>query len=113
MGFTTADWTPSLSKAAQASDATDETAANTSCIPPHQNKAYLELFASIAPIKQEIILAKTFSNELSVWHNVNYYTITSSYGKPGLDKQLVNSYLMTDGTRFTDITALRHHHFLR
>jgi hypothetical protein len=67
------------------------------------NKAYLELFASIAPVKDEIILARLFSNELSVWHNVNYYTITSSYGKPGLDKQLVNSYLMADGTRFTDI----------
>ena len=66
-------------------------------------KAYLELFASIAPIRDEIILARNFSNELSVWHNVNYYTITSSYGKPGLDKQLVNSYLMADGTRFTDI----------
>ncbi|WP_346320246.1 RagB/SusD family nutrient uptake outer membrane protein [Chitinophaga sp. YIM B06452] len=67
-------------------------------------KAYLELFASIAPVKDEIILARNFSNELSVWHNVNYYTITSSYGKPGLDKQLVNSYLMADGTRFTDIS---------
>ncbi|WP_341839120.1 RagB/SusD family nutrient uptake outer membrane protein [Chitinophaga caseinilytica] len=67
------------------------------------SKAYLELFASIAPNKDEIILARTFSNELSVWHNVNYYTITSSYGKPGLDKELVNSYLMADGSRFTDI----------
>lgn len=67
------------------------------------DKAYRDLFASIAPIKDEIILAKTFSNELSVWHNVNYYTITSSYGKPGLEKQLVNSYLMADGSRFTDI----------
>ncbi len=67
------------------------------------NKAYLELFASIAPVKDEIILARIFSNELSVWHNINYYTITSSYGKPGLEKQLVNSYLMADGTRFTDI----------
>jgi len=66
-------------------------------------RAYLELFASIAPIKDEVILAKNFSNELQVWHNVNYYTITSSYGKPGLDKQLVNSYLMADGSRFTDI----------
>ncbi|RPE05869.1 RagB/SusD family nutrient uptake outer membrane protein [Chitinophaga lutea] len=68
------------------------------------SKAYLELFASIAPIKDEIILARNFSNELQVWHNVNYYTITSSYGKPGLEKQLVNSYLMADGSRFTDIS---------
>lgn len=65
--------------------------------------AYLELFASIDPIEDEIILANQYSSELAVYHNVNYYTITSSYGKPGLDKQLVNSYLMADGSRFTDI----------
>lgn len=66
-------------------------------------KSYLELFASQTPIPQEIILARSFSNDLQIWHNLNYYTITSSYGKPGLDKQLVNSYLMNDGTPFTDI----------
>ncbi|MGN7723387.1 RagB/SusD family nutrient uptake outer membrane protein [Chitinophaga sp. 22620] len=102
MGFTTADWRPLLSKAAQASDELMKSGVYQ-LYTSTPEKAYLELFASIAPVKQEIILAKTFSNELSVWHNVNYYTITSSYGKPGLDKQLVNSYLMKDGTRFTDI----------
>ncbi|MGX5816820.1 RagB/SusD family nutrient uptake outer membrane protein [Chitinophaga lutea] len=66
------------------------------------DKAYMELFASVAPNKDEVILARTFSNDLQVWHNVNYYTITASYGKPGLEKQLVNSYLMKDGSRFTD-----------
>ena len=29
--------------------------------------------------------------------------MSPSYGKPGLEKQLVNSYLMKDGSRFTDI----------
>ncbi len=67
------------------------------------SSAYLELFAAINPNKDEIILANQYSSELAVYHNVNYYTITSSYGKPGLDKQLVNSYLMADGSRFTDI----------
>jgi hypothetical protein len=29
--------------------------------------------------------------------------VSPSYGKPGLEKKLVNSYLMKDGSRFTDI----------
>lgn len=63
---------------------------------------YLNLFASIEPIKNEVILARNFSDGLQVYHNVNYYTMTASYGKPGLEKRLVNSYLMKDGSRFTD-----------
>ncbi|UKJ06883.1 RagB/SusD family nutrient uptake outer membrane protein [Solitalea lacus] len=69
------------------------------------DKAYLQLFSSAKAIDQEIILARRFSNELQIWHNLNYYTITASYGKPGLEKKLVNSYLMKDGTRFTDIAG--------
>ncbi|HAX16066.1 MAG TPA: RagB/SusD family nutrient uptake outer membrane protein, partial [Leeuwenhoekiella sp.] len=38
----------------------------------------------------------------NIGHNVNYYTTTSSYGRPGMPKDLVNSYLNADGTRFTD-----------
>ncbi|MCC9044282.1 RagB/SusD family nutrient uptake outer membrane protein [Myroides sp. M-43] len=64
---------------------------------------YLNLFASHSAIDQEIILAREFSTELNIKHNVNYYTITSSYGRPGMPKDLVNSYLMKDGSRFTDI----------
>ncbi|RAJ02279.1 putative outer membrane starch-binding protein [Chitinophaga skermanii] len=65
-------------------------------------KSYLELFAAAKANPTEIILARRFSNDLQIYHNVNYYTITASYGKPGLEKKLVNSYLMKDGTRFTD-----------
>lgn len=64
--------------------------------------SYADLFQSVNSISQEIILARKFSDALQIWHNVNYYTITASYGKPGLDKNLVNSYLMADGSRFTD-----------
>ncbi|MDR1602786.1 MAG: RagB/SusD family nutrient uptake outer membrane protein [Tannerella sp.] len=63
---------------------------------------YLNLFASIDANPVEVILAKGFSDELQVYHNLNYYTMTASYGRPGLEKRLVNSYLMKDGTRFTD-----------
>lgn len=62
---------------------------------------YQALFSSVNAVNQEVILARKFSSGLQIWHNVNYYTITSSYGKPGLDKDLVNSYLMKDGTPFT------------
>jgi len=64
--------------------------------------SYGALFSSVTTIPQEVILARKFSDALQIWHNVNYYTITASYGKPGLDKDLVNSYLMKDGSRFTD-----------
>ncbi len=65
--------------------------------------AYQELFTAATPISSEIILARTFSTTLQLFHTVNYYTVSPSYGKPGLAKKLVNSYLMKDGSRFTDI----------
>lgn len=64
--------------------------------------SYGALFQAVNSIPEEVILARKFSDGLQIWHNVNYYTITASYGKPGLDKELVDSYLMKDGTRFTD-----------
>ncbi len=63
---------------------------------------YRDLFASHDAISSEIILARQFNSAQQVDHNVNYYTITSSYGRPGMPKDLVNSYLMADGSRFTD-----------
>ncbi|HHV84420.1 MAG TPA: RagB/SusD family nutrient uptake outer membrane protein [Petrimonas sp.] len=66
-------------------------------------KAYQNLFSSMDAIPTEIILARNFDDGLQVYHNLNYYTMTASYGRPGLEKKLVNSYLMKDGSRFTDI----------
>lgn len=67
------------------------------------NQPYRDLFAAYAVNQFEVVLARQYSSNLQIFHNVNYYTITSSYGKPGLEKKLVNSYLMKDGSRFTDI----------
>lgn len=39
---------------------------------------------------------------INFYYNLNYYTMTASFGRPGLEKRLVNSYLMRDGKRFTD-----------
>ena len=63
---------------------------------------YRDLFASYDAIEDEVILARQFSTDHGIDHNVNYYTLTSSYGMPGMPKDLVNSYLMKDGSRFTD-----------
>jgi len=67
--------------------------------------AYQKLFATMDANTDEIILARDFSDALQVYHNLNYYTMTASYGRPGLEKKLVNSYLMKDGSRFTDIAG--------
>jgi starch-binding outer membrane protein, SusD/RagB family len=69
------------------------------------DQPYRDLFASYSVNPNEVLLARQYSSSLQIFHNVNYYTITPSYGKPGLEKKLVNSYLMTDGSRFTDISG--------
>lgn len=71
----------------------------------HPESDYLNLFASLDAKSEEVILARSFSDALQVYHNLNYYTMTASYGRPGLEKRLINSYLMKDGSRFTDIAG--------
>lgn len=66
------------------------------------DKAYADLFHALAVNPTEVILARQYSSSLQIFHNVNYYTVSPSFGKPGLEKKLVDSYLMKDGTRFTD-----------
>ena len=67
------------------------------------DKSYLNLFVSENANSQEIILARDYSKAFNVTHNANYYTLNAGYGRPGLSKKIVNSYLMSDGSRFTDI----------
>lgn len=66
------------------------------------DKSYLNLFAAENAIGDEIILARDYNAALGVIHDGNYYTLTQSYGRPGLSKKIVNTYLMKDGSRFTD-----------
>lgn len=66
------------------------------------DKAYTDLFHALVVNPTEVILARQYSTSLQINHNVNYYTVSPSFGKPGLEKKLVNSYLMKDGSRFTD-----------
>lgn len=64
--------------------------------------AYRDLFASHTAIDTEIILARNYSQEFGVTHNANFFTLGTSNGRPGLIKKFINSYLMKDGSRFTD-----------
>ncbi len=66
---------------------------------------YQDLFSHLKAddITDEIIMARRYDADLSVKHNVQFYLTARTQGKPGLEKKLVNSYLMTDGSRFTDI----------
>ena len=68
-------------------------------------KPYRDLFANlnIDPVADEVILARRFSLELNIKHGLQFYLTARTQGKPGFEKRLVNSYLMADGSRFTDI----------
>lgn len=63
---------------------------------------YRDLFSSMDAISDEVILARDYDKEKAVVHDANYNTMSVTYGRPGMNKKIVNSYLMTDGSRFTD-----------
>lgn len=67
--------------------------------------AYRDLFAQPKTNNAsgvEVITARGYSTELGVKHSANYAVINLQGNRPGLEKQVVDSYLMKDGTRFTD-----------
>jgi hypothetical protein len=64
---------------------------------------YQSLFATQNAIAQEIILSRKYDAGLSLFHDVQYYENASTRGRPGLSKRIVNSYLTSQGTRFTDL----------
>lgn len=63
--------------------------------------SYRDLFASEGAIGTEIILARDYDKNLSIKHNGTYYTL-GNYGNPGMTRKMFCSYLMKDGSRFTD-----------
>ncbi|MDR6781713.1 hypothetical protein ABIE26_001799 [Pedobacter africanus] len=64
---------------------------------------YRALFTSENPVNNEVLLAVVYNNNLSKWHDANYWFTSATYGnKLSLDKSFVNTYLNADGSRFTD-----------
>lgn len=67
-----------------------------------KDKAYFTLFSQDDASKDEYILAIDYSSSPRVNHDASSFTMSAAQGRPSYTKKLVNTYLMTDGTRFTD-----------
>ena len=65
-------------------------------------KDYLTLFAEIDADKTEYILAIKNDRALSITNNTSAFANMPTQGCPGLTKKFVDSFLMKDGSRFTD-----------
>ena len=67
------------------------------------DKSYQKLFLTKAPIATEVLYAVTFDGSLGVIHSGNRrWTSVTLGSSPSLIKPFVNTYLMLDGTPFTD-----------
>jgi hypothetical protein len=66
--------------------------------------AYRDLFARNDQTATETILARDYNRD-QVRHTLAYLMTSPTAGSFGMTKDLVNSYLMKDGSRFTDIAA--------
>ena len=63
---------------------------------------YLNLFAAVDSDPKEYILAIKNDYSLQIRNNTTAYATMPTQGCPGLTKKFVDSYLMKDGSRFTD-----------
>lgn len=64
---------------------------------------YREMFAAQDANTDEYILAVKYDQGLGIKHNANSYSINATQGHPGYARKFVCTYLMKDGTRFTDM----------
>lgn len=67
-------------------------------------KDYRNLFISENPVSDEVIWSLVYNNALRRWHDITWKFNSATFGSRwGLNKQFINTYMMTDGKRFTDI----------
>ena len=68
------------------------------------NKAYYALFTTPNATENmdEVILARDYNVAYSVVHSANNTMQSATMGRHGMTRKLVASYLMADGSRFTD-----------
>ena len=66
---------------------------------------YLSLFSSLNAVGTEIVLARAYNSSIGLVHDLNGYLTSMSQGRPGILKDIVNMYLLTDGTPFTSRPA--------
>ncbi len=63
---------------------------------------YQQLFLNEDADTNEYILALKFEMGLKIFHAANFKMIQPTQGNYGYTRKFINSYLMADGTRFTD-----------
>lgn len=63
---------------------------------------YLKLFAQVDADPSEYILAIKNDFSLAIFQGCTSYALMSTQGAPGLTRKFINTYLMNDGSRFTD-----------
>ncbi len=94
------DWRPCLQEAAKAA----EEFINSSGYGLYKQGTtpYRDLFTLMDSDQSEVILTRCYSASLTLYHDAtNQYTSTTM-GRRGIAKDVVNMYLMQDGSRFTD-----------
>ncbi|WP_353196711.1 RagB/SusD family nutrient uptake outer membrane protein [Parapedobacter defluvii] len=67
-----------------------------------QDKAYFTLFSQDDADPGEYILAFDYSSSPRVNHDASSFIMSAAQGRPSYTKKFVNTYLMADGTRFTE-----------
>lgn len=105
------DWKWYLEQAAAASETLMNESGYSLYTADGPDKSYLNLFAAENAIDTEVILARDYNQALGVFHNSNYFAIGQTNGQPGMTRKLVASYLMSDGSRFTDKDGWREMQF--
>ncbi len=69
-------------------------------------KAYRTLFTNTTPIASEVMLAAVMDLTLNELHDANWYWTSGTYGdKASFIRSFINTYLMEDGTPFTNTTG--------
>ena len=64
---------------------------------------YRTLFTSENPVSTEVMWAIVYNNALRKWHDITWQYNSVTFGSRwGLNKQFINTYLMNDGSRFSD-----------
>lgn len=66
-------------------------------------KSYQALFLAKEPISEEVLYAVTFNSSLGVVHSGNRTWTSTTFGiAPSFTRSFINTYLMRDGSRYTD-----------
>lgn len=94
------DWEACLEESVKASETFIRTSGYV--LYTQGKEPYRSLFNLIDSDRTEVILSRSYSQALGLVHDANGRFTSVSMGRLGMLKDVVNMYLMADGTRFTD-----------